>query len=229
MATQGITSFAPRCGFCDKTGKLLRCSRCKVMHYCNKKHQSSHRASHKSACNNVHKQTGVVEVEEQKIRNNPGDLFMPPNAFETHVGHFWGLFETRDYMRARFGLVEALRKIKTPYSTQAQLDHLMDMLRLCRSDNMGVRDLVPALMLQLNKDQECYDFVKWWRTTGCEGDYDWGDMDLPHLDIHNADSYEPVDFLCGRWISLSQTAAIILLKIKLLFDLEQLQVKKSFN
>jgi hypothetical protein len=28
----------------------------------------------------------------------------PANAFETHVGRFWGLVGTRDYMRARFAL-----------------------------------------------------------------------------------------------------------------------------
>jgi len=30
----------------------------------------------------------------------------PENAFEKHVGHFWGIIETRDYMRARLEQLE---------------------------------------------------------------------------------------------------------------------------
>jgi hypothetical protein len=40
-------------------------------------------------------------------------------------------------MRARFALVEALQKVRTHESVKAQLEHLQDMLRLCRGDNMG--------------------------------------------------------------------------------------------
>jgi hypothetical protein len=29
---------------------------------------------------------------------------------------------------------------------------------------MGVRDLIPALYIRLDQDQECYDFLKWWLT-----------------------------------------------------------------
>jgi hypothetical protein len=150
-------------------------------------------------------------------------MFTPADLFVTSVGHFWGILETRDYMRSRFALIEALRKVKTRGSVQAQLDHIMDMLRLCRGDNMGVRELVPALLLRLNKDQECYDFVKWYSTTGKEGGYDWGDMSLPFLDVKNADVFESVEYLCGKYNSLSQTVAVTLLKIKLLLDLTALQ------
>ena len=62
----------------------------------------------------------------------------------------------------------ALLKIKTNAALLAAHAHLMDMLRLCWGDNMGVRDLVPALKLRLGKDQDCHDFCKWWATTGEE-------------------------------------------------------------
>ena len=64
---------------------------------------------------------------------------------------------------------------------EAALSHLLDMLRLCRGDNMGVRDVVPGLFLQLGRDQEYYHFLKWWAATGQYVDYDWGDMDEPYL------------------------------------------------
>ncbi len=96
-----------------------------------------------------------MSQEEQKLRDHPGDWMMAANAFESSVGHFWGITLTREYMRARYALVEALGKVNTRDAVQAQLDHLLDMLRLCRGDNMGVRYLVPHLMLRLNQDQEC--------------------------------------------------------------------------
>ena len=63
-------------------------------------------------------------------------------------------------------------KIKNYAAVEAAHDHVMDILRLNHSDNMGVRDMVPSLKLRLGRDQECYDFCKWWATTGQEGDYD---------------------------------------------------------
>ena len=106
-----------------------------------------------------------------------------PNAnyFETGVGHFWGIFETRPYMRARYALIEATLKIKTYQAAKTVLEHLMDLLRLYRSDNMGVRDLVPAQMLRIGQEQEAYDFVKWWRNEGQRGDHDLGGYELAVL------------------------------------------------
>jgi hypothetical protein len=223
MSAPNMT-LAPRCGLCSGKEHLLRCARCRVMLYCSKEHQTEHRDAHKSACNGVKKARDHMEKEEAKLRAHPGDKFMAPDPFTSSVGHFWGIHETRDYMRARFGLIEALLKIKTFDAVQAALAHLMDMLRLCRGDNLGVRDLVPAQMLRLGKDQECYDFVKWYATMGNDSDYDWGDMDLPFLDVKNADVFEPVGYMCKRFVSsLAHILGIALLKIKLLLDLKNLQ------
>lgn len=50
----------------------------------------------------------------------------------------------------------------------------MGLHRLCRSDNMGVRDLSPHLPLRLGNHQEWYGFVKCYATIGQGRDYDWG-------------------------------------------------------
>jgi len=100
----------------------------------------------------------------------------------------------------------------------------MDLLRLSRSDNMGVRELVPALKLRLGKDQECYDFCVWYATTGQKGDYDWGDLDLPFLDIMNAEVFELVpEHNLNKYGDLSHTVGMALLKIKLLFSVQALR------
>jgi len=194
------------------------------MLYCSKQHQAADRDNHKLACNAVKKHRDRLEREEQALRANPGDGFwMTADVFTSSVGHFWGIHDTRDYMRARYRLIEATLEIKTFDAVKSALDHTMDILRLNRSDNMGVRNMVPAMLLRLGRDQECYDFVKWYETMGQARDYDWGDMSLPFLDIANANVLESAEYLGAGRGSLSHISAITLLKIKLLLDLRSLQ------
>ncbi len=97
------------------------------------------------------------------------------------------------------------------------------MLRLCRGDNMGLRSIVPFLMLRLDMVQECYDFVKWWFTCGTDIAYDWGDLSLPYLDIQGADVFESCSTFLVGGSDLGQLVAITLLKIKLLINLQSVQ------
>lgn len=83
---------------------------------------------------------------------------------------------------------------------------------------MGVRELIPFMMLQLDRDQECYDFIKWYETSDPDGTYDWGDMDLPFLDVKNADPIEDVEFMNLEPGSLNNRVAVMLLKFKILLD-----------
>ncbi|KFY20567.1 hypothetical protein V493_07651 [Pseudogymnoascus sp. VKM F-4281 (FW-2241)] len=124
-------------------------------------------------------------------------------------------------MQARYALVEALLKIKTYAAVEAALNHLLDMLRLCRGDNMGVRDVVPALFLRLGRDQECYDFVKWWATTGERGNYDWGDMDEPYLDLKDENPFEAPGLFTQKYAA--HGISVTLLKIRILFDCRALK------
>jgi hypothetical protein len=157
-------------------------------------------------------------------------MFTPPNIFENGVGHFWGIHETRAYMRARYHMVDIMLQVfgapgGRVDAVQEALDNLLDMLRLCRGDNMGVRDLVPHLYTRLNKEQAAYDFLKWYATTGSESNYDWGDMDLLYLDVKDADVLEePLEVWAnGQYLSLSHIAAVTLIKVRILLDLQSAQ------
>lgn len=119
--------------------------------------------------------------------------------------------------------MEALLKVKNRTAVQKALDHLLDMLRLNRSDNMGLRDLVPALYLRLSREQACYDFIKWWYTRAQDENYDSGNTDLPHLDIENADAFEPLDTLKMKYADLPHRAMLCLLKWRLQTDLQALK------
>ena len=65
-----------------------------------------------------------------------GERALGPTAFVEDVGHFWGLIETRPYMRARYALAVALWDAGR---RDEAADHLTDMLRLNPGDNQGVR------------------------------------------------------------------------------------------
>ncbi|GMF20805.1 unnamed protein product [Phytophthora fragariaefolia] len=132
-----------------------------------------------------------MEQEAAKVRNGPEDDWVTPaNAFETHVGHFWGILDTRPYMRAKVALIHELSAIDARPAVELALAEAKDSLRLCRSDNVGIRDVMPTLMLLLGQFQEAYDFIKWYAQVYHDSHYDWGNMELPFLDVHDADMTE---------------------------------------
>lgn len=104
--------------------------------------------------------------------------------FNRFIGNFSLNRKTYHYFGTRFAFVRALQRVKTHDSLKAQLDHLMDMLRLDRR-NANVCPLIPALMLRLNKDQECYNFVEWWSEMGISVE----EIELPCLDVKNANVF----------------------------------------
>lgn len=202
---------------------LSRCTGCRAALYCGREHQQNDRPAHKSACSKIRKAKIALDEAEHQLRNEEGD-----DIFEEGPPHFWGILGTRPYMRVRFALVEVLLLVNTEEAVSAALDHLLAMLHLCRGDNMGVRALVPALYLRLQRDQDAYDFCKWWATKAQERSYDWGDKTMPYLDTKDADAFEdPTPFIHQAMTSLSFAVSITLVKIRLLIDLQALQRDKQ--
>ncbi|KAJ3181613.1 hypothetical protein HDU85_003555 [Gaertneriomyces sp. JEL0708] len=205
------------CNVCGSAARKICC--CNLVLYCSREHESVDWAAHHPICHRLSERRRLVNKEEKRLRAKPEDAMFPADVFTNGVGCFWDIYDTRGYMMARYHVIDVMKEVKTHRAVQAQLDDCMDMLRLCRSDNVGVRGMVPALMLRLGKDQECYDFVKWWETVSSNRNYDWGDPEEPYLDIKDADASESVDYMCTRFSNLSHTVSITLLKIKLLLDL----------
>ena len=58
------------------------------------------------------------------------------DKFDEYVGHFWGVTETRPYMRTRRGLASCLWSMG---DTDAAVEHYHEMLRLNPNDNQGIR------------------------------------------------------------------------------------------
>ncbi|KAI8891659.1 hypothetical protein BC833DRAFT_613537 [Globomyces pollinis-pini] len=216
------------CQICHKTEKVSKCSRCKMAFYCSEDHQQLDFKTHKKYCVKIKKTTIELNNQERYLREMPADFSLPENVFEEGAGHFWGIMETRDYMRARGQVIASLDGLGTITSLQAELVHSLDCFRLCRSDNMGFRFLTPAVFLRLDKVQECYDFIKWWCTCDPDGRYDWGNTSLPYLNIRNANMLEPIDFF-GKYTCLSFLVSMTLIKYIIYKELVSLQTIQQLN
>lgn len=92
-------SLDPRCPACGKRDNLLRCQACKVVSYCCSDHQVYDRINHKVACDLIKKAQKELDTQERELRAHPGDFATPANPFETAVGHFWGILDTRPYSK----------------------------------------------------------------------------------------------------------------------------------
>jgi tetratricopeptide (TPR) repeat protein len=68
-----------------------------------------------------------------------GERALGAEAFTRDLGHFWGLVETRPYMRAREGLAEVLWHLG---ERAAAIEHAQALLRLNPGDNQGIRYLL---------------------------------------------------------------------------------------
>lgn len=80
-----------------------------------------------------------------------GERALGPAMFRDDAGHFWGILETRPYMRARLGLAECLQA--TAKHDEA-LAHYRELLRLNPGDNQGVRYILAAALCELHRDEE---------------------------------------------------------------------------
>ncbi|MBI4493314.1 MAG: hypothetical protein HY690_11055 [Chloroflexi bacterium] len=80
-----------------------------------------------------------------------GERGLGKEAFEDGVGHFWGIIETRPYMRARFGLAHALWAMG---KREEAIAHAWDLLRLNPGDNQGVRDALLSWLYELGDDAQ---------------------------------------------------------------------------
>jgi len=80
-----------------------------------------------------------------------GERALGREAFEEDVGHFWGILETRPYMRARAGLAECLW---ASGKHDEAIQHYKDMLRLNPNDNQGIRDLLMPRLIEMGRDKE---------------------------------------------------------------------------
>ena len=80
-----------------------------------------------------------------------GERALGEETFEEDAGLFWGILETRPYMRARLGLAQCLWSIGQREDAVTEYRVLLD---LNPNDNQGVRYMLMAALLVLGLDKE---------------------------------------------------------------------------
>ena len=198
------TSVEPHCKSCWDEGQpdkpLLRCTGCKCVYYCSQKCQKKDWPAHKEECRDIKKMEMQVEKEAATLRSTNEHSFRmgpPENLFETQVGSFWGILETRDYMIERFALAERIYHLayweETVELWEKVLGHYQELMRLSSSDNLGVRYKFPFVLLYLNRDDDAYSFCRYWINWD---DEDHDEREQKHLESKENDWLYPKEEGC---------------------------------
>lgn len=144
------------CAFCrEQSGKLYDCGHCRPFTYCCKDHFLRDRASHGEFCDLIEEsRLRVKELKHELVADNE-------DPFHNHLGHFWGFPKTKDFLLELSKLVELHEPIKHRTAVVRQLVFAFHIMYMGGTDDLDFRFKVPALMMRINRDQECYDFMKW--------------------------------------------------------------------
>jgi len=86
-----------------------------------------------------------------------GERTLGKKFFKEEAGNFWGILETRPYMRARLGLAQCLEALG---QVEEAVEHYREMLRLNPMDNQGIRHLLLSCLLEINADQQAQELLK---------------------------------------------------------------------
>jgi len=97
----------------------------------------------------------VMEYYQKGVE--AGERALGEPAFEQDKGYFWGLLETRPYMRARSGLAQCLWE---KGERDAAIGHYQEMLELNPNDNQGLRHLLLACLLDEKRHAEADQLIQ---------------------------------------------------------------------
>lgn len=135
-----------------------------------------------------------------------GERALGDQPFEDAVGHFWGLHETRPYMRARQRLAMLLWEFG---ERSAAITHARDLLRLNPTDNQGMREVLLGWLLHTDQlpeakalwEQYAEDATAGWSWSHALMAYiEHGDCDVARAGVNAANAGNPhvAPMLLGR-------------------------------
>ena len=93
----------------------------------------------------------ALRIDLYRKATEAGERALGPQRFAEDAGHFWGMLDTRPYMRARQGLADSLWQAGL---RDEAIAHWVDMMRLNPGDNQGIRHLLVPRLLELRRDDE---------------------------------------------------------------------------
>ena len=90
-----------------------------------------------------------------------GERALGEELFESEAGRFWGLIETRPYMRAREGLAECLWAVGR---RDEAIAHYQAMIHLNPNDNQGIRYMLASCLLEAGRYEETERLIRAYKT-----------------------------------------------------------------
>lgn len=116
---------------------------------------------------NIDAECFIVDYEENQIKKldkietiieKAKRILEKDNMFDKdNIGDFWGIIETRPYMRARNRKITILTDLGRYTDAIKECE---EMLRLCESDNLGIRYTLIGLYCILEKFEECKELYE---------------------------------------------------------------------
>ncbi len=102
---------------------------------------------------------GSLEEAKELYRKGveAGERALGVETFEEEAGRFWGILETRPYMRARQGLAACLWELG---ERGEAIEHYRQMLALNPEDNQGIRYELAGYLLDEQMDEELGELLE---------------------------------------------------------------------
>jgi tetratricopeptide (TPR) repeat protein len=98
---------------------------------------------------------GAIKMFEKAIK--AGEKTLGKKFFKEEKGYFWGMIETRPFMRAKAGLADCLYAKK---EVDKAIEIYKEMLELNPNDNQGIRYLLSTLLLSKNDLTNFLSFIE---------------------------------------------------------------------
>ena len=105
-------------------------------------------------------------------------------------------------------------------NNQYLLDELLGLLKRDKNDPLGYRNIVPHVLLETGREQECYDFIKWWNLNRSSETCSSSNVPFFKLNNKSHDACEDPSELIESGLSLSQLVALTHLKLRLYLDFD---------
>lgn len=217
MHPQTPCLYPRACDVCAKTDDLTQCPDCLIVLYCSDAHRASDHERHKHICRHIAECHANLQACLDRL-HNIGSAFQPGFRILSDEQRLKKVRSARPFLMARVDLARTiLHELGSTNDSgevtgsfpaaEAALEHLLDATRLARADRRDISNVVPAVYLALDRDQEAYDFVRWSAATEKHYNEDgWADTPTSDLDLRGADVLEGVHDAWARHLEVLEDA-----------------------
>ncbi|KAJ3039953.1 hypothetical protein HDV00_011619 [Rhizophlyctis rosea] len=238
------------CANCKKQDdkSLLRCTNCEVMRYCNKQCQRAHWTQHHDLCCPTRQNgSGTVAAQHRELRRLDVEIekdmgWTYPTAYKyldvtpSDCPHWDDIDWSTPAAFARFMrkyndhyISISLPLVKFLLHNHKTRDALVKCIKsTCNlfemigpTDKDRIHEYIPFLCLRLNQEGGCYNFVKWFATSGRT--FDKATLQGRNiLEMISADPLERIDLL-PHTMDMVSLVAVFLLKLRMLLDKQDME------